>query len=323
MCTAISFQTKDHYFGRTLDVDHMYHEAVVIMPRNYELRFRNGNVLSSHYAMIGMATVSDEYPLYYDATNEYGLSMAGLNFPGNAVYLPVRQNADNISPFELIAWILCQCRSVQHAQQLLRTINIAEIPFSDAYALTPLHWIISDRTGSIVVEPRADGLHVFDNPIGILTNSPPFDFHIYNLSNYLNLTADEPENRFSNKVQLNPASHGMGAFGLPGDLSSASRFVKAAFVKLNSVCGSTENESVSQFFHVLNSVAQQRGCVCTKSGYVITVYTSCCNADTGVYYYTTYENSQITAVNMHSVDLQNTQLYVYALVKEQQINRIN
>lgn len=323
MCTAISFQTKDHYFGRTLDLDHMYHESVVITPRNYELRFRNGNVLSSHYAMIGMATVADEYPLYYDATNEYGLSMAGLNFPGNAVYLQVRQNADNISPFELIAWILCQCRSVQHAQQLLRTINIAEIPFSDAYALTPLHWIISDRTGSIVVEPRADGLHIFDNPIGILTNSPPFDFHIQNLSNYLNLTAEEPENRFSNKVQLNPASHGMGAFGLPGDLSSASRFVKAAFVKLNSVCGSTENESVSQFFHILNAVAQQRGCVCTKSGYVITAYTSCCNADTGVYYYTTYENSQITAVNMHSVDLQNTQLCVYALVKEQQINRIN
>ena len=320
MCTAVTYKTKDHYFGRNLDLEFSYHETVTVTPRNFPFRFRKMGALDSHYAMIGMAYVSDDYPLYYDATNEKGLSMAGLNFPGSAYYPPEAENRDNVSPFEFIPWILGQCATVAEARLLLDRINLVNINFSDALPLSPLHWIISDREESITVESTKDGLKIYDNPVGVLTNEPPFDFQMYNLSNYMALSTEPPENRFSRKVELKPYSRGMGAMGLPGDLSSASRFVKAAFTRLNSRSGDSEEESVSQFFHILGSVAQQRGCVHMGEGkYEITIYSSCCNTDKGIYYYTTYENSRITGVDMHREDLEGRELVSYPLLTEQQI----
>ena len=323
MCTAVTFHTRDHYFGRNLDLEYSYHETVTITPRNYSLQFRNGTVLKTHYAMIGMAMVADNYPLYYDATNEKGLSMAGLNFPGNAVFHPAKAQADNIAPFEFIPWILGQCTTIQEAEIFLKRINLTDIPFSREYPCTPLHWIIADKTRAITVESTVDGLHIMENPVGILTNNPPFPYHLYNLTNYMNLTYAEPVNRFSDTVDLVPYSRGMGGIGLPGDLSSASRFVKAAFTKLNSRCGDSESESISQFFHILGSVAQQNGCVQVGNGFEKTVYSSCCNTDTGVYYYTTYGNSQITGVSLFRENLDSNKLTSYELVKEQQIRMEN
>ena len=119
-------------------------------------------------------------------------------------------------------------------------------------------------------------------------------------------------------------SRGMGGMGLPGDLSSASRFVKAAFTKLNSLSGDSESESVSQFFHILGSVAQQRGCVVVENGeYEYTIYSSCVNTDRGVYYYKTYENSQITAVDLHRENLEGKVPVSYPLFHEQRFYRQN
>lgn len=319
MCTAISFKTSNNYFGRNLDLECSYCETATITPRNYPFRYRMVPSQDTHYAIIGMASVIDGYPLYYDATNEYGLSMAGLNFPGNAVYQPQKEDFDNIAPFEFIPWVLGQCKTVSQARDIISKINLFDSPFSETLPLSPLHWIISDRDESIVVEPMTNGIIVYDDPIGLLTNNPPFDFQMYNLSNYLNLTHEEPINRFTNKVNLEPYSRGMGAIGLPGDLSSASRFIKAAFTKLNSVSGDTEIESVSQFFHILGAVAQQRGCVKVNGRYEKTVYTSCCNTDLGIYYYTTYENSQITGVHLFHENLESDTITVFPLITEQQI----
>ena len=123
---------------------------------------------------------------------------------------------------------------------------------------------------------------------------------------------------------MDPYSRGMGGLGLPGYLSSTSRFVKAAFTRLNSCSGDSESESISQFFHILGSVYQQRGCVDVgEEEYEITIYSSCCNTDKGIYYYTTYENSQITGVDMHKENLQGDQLVTYPLVKGQQIRMEN
>ena len=302
MCTAVTFHTRDHYFGRNLDLEYSYHETVTITPRNYSLQFRNGTVLKTHYAMIGMAMVADNYSLYYDAT---------------------KAQADNIAPFEFIPWILGQCTTIQEAEIFLKRINLTDIPFSREYPCTPLHWIIADKTRAITVESTADGLYIMENPVGILTNNPPFPYHLYNLTNYMNLTYAEPVNRFSDTVDLVPYSRGMGGIGLPGDLSSASRFVKAAFTKLNSRCGDSESESISQFFHILGSVAQQNGCVQVGNGFEKTVYSSCCNTDTGVYYYTTYGNSQITGVSLFRENLDSSKLTSYELVKEQQIRMEN
>ena len=319
MCTAITFQTKDHYFGRNLDFEYNYQETVTITPRNYPLPFRCLPTISKHYALIGMATVDCNYPLYYDATNEKGLSMAGLYFPDNAVYQPMRKNMDNITPSELIPWILCQCENTVQVKTLLNRTNLADIPYSDSYPQSPLHWMVSDRESSIVIEPRENGLNIFDNPVGVLTNNPPFEYHIHNLSNYLNLTSEEATNRFAPDYKIEAYSRGMGGIGLPGDLSSASRFIRATFTKLNSVCDSTEASSVSQFFHILGAVSQQRGCVKIGNDYEKTIYTSCCNIDKGIYYYTTYENHQITAVQLKKADLESDALTSFPLITNQQI----
>lgn len=320
MCTAVTYKTKDHYFGRNLDLECSYHETVTVTPRNYPFHFRKMNSLLNHYAMIGMAYVVGDYPLYYDATNEKGVSMAGLYFPGNAVYKPEVQGLDNVATFELIPWILGQCGDINEVRTLLEHINIWNENFSAELPASPLHWMISDREKSIVVEAVRDGLKIYDNPVGVLTNNPPFDFQMLYLDNFMNVTAGEAVDRFSKKIDLKACSKGVGGMGLPGDLSSSSRFVKAAFTRSNSVSGDSESESISQFFHILGSVDQQRGCVQLGNDlYEMTVYSSCCNTDKGIYYYTTYENSQITAVDMHKEDLDGGRLVSYPLIQGQQI----
>ncbi len=315
MCTAISYKTANHYFGRNLDLEYSYNETVTITPRKYSLPFCEMPSINSHYAMIGMAYVQDGYPLYYDATNEKGLSMAGLSFPDYAKYNEKQNHADNIAPFEFIPWVLSQCKSIEDAKMLLSSVSITNEAFSEALQPTPLHWMISDSESSIVVESTAKGLAVLDNPVGVLTNSPTFDYHMANLNNYMGISNKPVQNRFAPELPLHEFSRGMGGAGLPGDYSSASRFVKAAFVLHNSVGGDTEEENISQFFHILSSVAHPKGSVDLGDGkYEITVYSSCCNTNKGIYYYTTYNNSSINAVDMHREDLDSAELISYPLL---------
>ncbi len=327
MCTAATYKTKDFYFGRTLDYEFSYGDEVVITPRNYNLtyRFATGPVpVAKNYAIIGMAYVTDDYPLYYDAINEVGLGMAGLNFVGNAYYREKEEGRDNVAQFEFIPWILRQCASVKEAREKLANINITNEPYSDKLPLAQLHWIIADKDEAITVESTKDGINVYDNPVGVLTNNPPFKEQMFALNNYMSLSPKDPVNSFSSKLGLSRYSRGMGAIGLPGDLSSQSRFVRVAFTKMNSLSGDSEEESVSQFFHILGSVDQQRGCCNVGDDkYEITIYTSCCNTDKGLYYYTTYDNHQITAVDMHKEDLDSDKLIRYSLIKTEQINYQN
>ena len=323
MCTAASYKTKDHYFGRNLDYEFSYGEQVTVTPRNYPFRFRRMGPMPSHYAMIGMAAVQDDCPLYFDATNEKGLSMAGLNFPGNADYKPLDPDRDNVGSFEFIPWILSQCATVAQAREKLARLNLWNEGFSPDLPPSPLHWMISDRDESIVVESVKDGLKVYDDPVGVMTNNPTFDYHLTNLANYMAVSRADPVNNMAPDLPLAPYSRGMGGLGIPGDLSSASRFVKAAFTRLNSRTGDSESESVSQFFHILGSVAQQKGCCQVAHGFEYTIYSSCCNTDRGIYYYTTYENSQITAVDMFREDLDGSGLVCYPLIQGQQIRMQN
>ena len=321
MCTAATYKTKDFYFGRTLDYEFSYGDQITVTPRNYPFHFRHAGDRKSHYVIIGMAHVAGDYPLYYDAINEKGLGMAGLNFVGNAVYSDVRPGTENIAQFELIPWILSQCSSVTEVRELLARMNLVNTPFSEQFPLAQLHWIISDEKGSITVESMADGLHVYDNPIGVLTNNPPFPQQMFQLNNYMHLSPKQPENTFCKELSLNAYSRGMGALGLPGDLSSASRFVRVAFTKVNALSGDSEAESVSQFFHILGSVDQQRGCCEVADGkYEITLYTSCCNVTKGIYYYNTYENHQISAVDMHREDLDSEALICYPVIQGEKIH---
>lgn len=309
MCTAISYQNR--YFGRNLDLERGYGEQVVITPRRFRFPLRCAQLPDRHYAMIGMAAVAEGLPLYFEATNEKGLSMAGLNFPDNAAYHPFDDSKENIAPFEFIPWLLGKCATVDEAKQSISGMNLVNIRFSEKLPLSPLHWLVSDRERSIVVECLQEGIRVYENPFEVLTNNPTFDYHKVNMSNFMGLHVGPAKSCFREALPLQNFSLGMGALGLPGDFSSQSRFVRAVFVKENAVWGETEQENVQQFFHILDSVAMPKGCVWTKNGFEYTRYSSCCNIEQGIYYYKTYNDFAIKSVHMRAVDLERSQHYTY------------
>jgi len=317
MCTAITVTKGDNYFGRNLDYEHTFCEKITITPRNYPFSFKNGKKVNNHYALIGMSLPYEGYPLYFDATNEKGLSMAGLNFVGNAKYEKSRSDKENIASFEFISWILCQCKTVSDAKTLIKDAIITDDAYSKDLKPTSLHWLIADKNEAITVEQTKDGMKIYKNSVGVLTNNPTFDIQMFNLNNYLSLSNEKAVNKFFKELNLEPYSNGMGAIGLPGDLSSMSRFVKACFMKLNSVFGKTEEEKVNHFFHILYSVYQQKGCVKTDNGFEMTNYTSCCNTTRGIYYYTTYNNSRIYAVDMHRENLDCDRIITFDMIENE------
>ncbi len=289
--------------GRTLDLEHRYNETVTVAPRNFPFSFRNSEESRRHNAMIGMAYVASGYPLYYDAVNEHGLFMAGLNFPESGLYKPKSKDLNNIASFELIPYILCGCSDIREARELLEHANITDENFRENLSARPLHWFIGDKNGALTVEQTAKGLLIFENPIGVLTNEPPFEKQYENWRNF-----------------LSTAGKNSGRENLPGDFSSESRFVKAAFIKERSVCGQTEEESLSQFFHILSSVSQPEGAVRRDDGSLSrTIYSSCVNAEKGIYYCKTYGNSRISALSLFKEDLESDLLISYPLIEKQDI----
>ena len=308
MCTAIGFKTHNFYFGRTLDNEFSFGEEVTITPRNFPFRFRFTNEMKSHYAIIGMALVVNNFPLYFDGMNEKGLCVAGLNFVGNAYFENCDHDALNIAQFEFIPYILGKCATVKEAEKEIEKINITNTPFNDELGVAELHWIIADKDDCITLELTKSGKFIYENYVGVLTNNPTFPEQMGRLNDYMHLSNTPPKNTFAKGLDLECYSKGMGAMGLPGDLSSNSRFVRVAFNKCNSVCEMDEKSSVTQFFHVLGSVEQTRGANKTEDGFEITIYTSCCNAQKGIYYYKTYDGFSIKSVDMNKENLNGCEL---------------
>ena len=315
MCTAIVFGDNNRYFGRNLDYEVSFDERVVITPRNFELKFRYMPSMVRHAAIIGMAAVVDGYPLYYDATNEYGLSIAGLNFVGNCHFSNIALDMhDNLCVFELIPYVLGKCRSVSEAKTVFDRINLLGEPFSSKLPAAQLHWLISDREECCVLEITRCGVNVFCNSVGVLTNNPPFSFHLDNLNLYRSLSPDCAEVRFGYDVPYYPFSRGMGAFGLPGDWSSTSRFVRAAFVRAcatycrDADLGAKRDPNVTQFFHILDSVAMVKGCVKVGDDHEYTMYSSCCDTQRGIYYFKTYSEPFVRCAHLWECDLDSDRL---------------
>ncbi len=280
MCTALTYNSDCFYFGRNLDLDIEYGEKVTIMPRNFIFPMRCTDDIETHYAIIGMAVTAKGCPLFFEGTNEKGLSMAGLNFPNNAFYRKPAQGKLNLAPYELIPWILGKCGSISEVRALTENLNIIDIPFSESFPLSPLHWIISDRNTSLTLESTKEGLKVYENEWGVLANSPAFDFHRINAEKTLLL--GEP---------------------LPGDFSSESRFVRAAYLKKKSSPKKGEEESVGQFFRMLSLVSVPEGCVLKNGKPHYTRYACCCNTDKGIFYYKRCNSYKVNKVDMHSFNL--------------------
>ncbi len=324
MCTCITYQTDRFYFGRNLDLECSFGEQVVLTPRNHPIPLREQPALRRHYAMLGMATVMEDYPLYAEGFNEKGLCVAGLYFPGNGVYHPPREGWINLAPFELIPWLLGKFQSVQEAEPYLQQINLLDMPFGPGVPVVSMHWMMADKDRCLVLEPMKQGLCVYENPINVLTNNPPFPFHRQNLNNYLSLTAHTPENRLSPQLDLEPYGQGMGALGMPGDPSPASRFVRAAFFRFNSVCEPGEEAGVTQFFHLLDGVSMVRGTAASLEGKLDhTIYSCCASVQQGLYYYKTYGNSRIQGISLYRENLEGENLTCFPIAREQQIQFAN
>lgn len=320
MCTSVLMKGDRPFFGRNMDVYFDLDLSIVITPGRYPFEFRAAEGTCDHYAMIGMATVKEGVPLYFDAVNEHGLGISALDFPHNAFYKEkTEQGRVNIAPFEFISYLLSSCRDLSQAKEALNNITLASINFSPDLPLTPLHWHIADRNGSAVFEVTKNGSKIYDDPFDVLTNNPPFDFHTANMAHYLNLSTDCPKNGFSECGTV-PFSFGLGAHGLPGDSSSTSRFVKAAFLLKNSEI-SEKNSGISQFFHILSAVRMVRGSVDAHGGRKdMTLYSSCADLLEGIYYYTTYDNSRICAVKMKNAELSGEKLSIFKVSDSQDIH---
>ena len=306
MCTCMTYRKERFYFGRNLDLEYSFGEQVAVTPRNYPLHFRNGEKQEHHYAIIGMAAGEKSYPLYAEAANEKGLCMAGLNFPGNARYRAPEAGKTNVASWEMIPYLLGSCASVDEAEIILKKLCVTDEAFAVQMPAAPLHWMLADRERCLVLEAVEEGLKIYENPFGVLTNNPPFPYHRENMRNYLNLTAGSPCNRLSEELELIPYGQGLGALGLPGDASPASRFVKTVFLKYNSVTEKEEGNAaeaelaeITEFFHILEQVGMIRGMVRTSEGRCdITLYSSCICPETGKYYFRTYGDSRIQAVDL-------------------------
>ena len=308
MCTSLTFTAGGAYAGRTLDLEYDFGQEVVITPRGHKLTFHSLPPLEEHYAMIGMAHVAEDQALYAEAANEKGVYLAGLNFPGSACY-PCPGTGAQAAPYELFWWLLGSCATAREAVEKLTDAQITDEPFRPELPLAPLHWHLADARECFVVEPLADGLHIYPDPVGVLTNEPPYPFQRTELCRYLNLTPRSPECRFAPDLELTPYGQGMGALGLPGDASPTSRYVRAAFHRHNSSCGAGKGSAVAQFFRVLDSVSMVRGSVLTPQGQPdYTRYASCIDLAAGDYYFRGYEDSGICLVHMGEQERQGRQL---------------
>ena len=300
MCTAIFDNRCGAFFGRTLDLEYSLGEEIVICLREYPIALRHHSGAERRYSVMGVATVREGFPLFYDGVNEAGVAAAALNFPVSAKYADFKEEKLNLASFELIPYVLGTCGSLAEVRELFENVNITSDGFSTALPPSPLHWIFADKGGAVTVESTAEGLKVYDNPVGVLTNEPKFDFQLTRLADYSNLDALPPKNSLCRDFQPTRYSRGLGGVGLPGDFSSPSRFVRAVFVKNH--ISSDGAGRVERFFHTMRSVFVPRGCVITDDGREVeTVYTSCIDLETLTYHFTTYARSEIRSIPLQNV----------------------
>lgn len=308
MCTGIRF--TDHsgnmYFGRNLDWTQGYGEKVIATPSLAKIppAFDRPNDLDAGHTVIGMGIIIDGVPLYFDCGNDAELAVAGLNFPQSADYADAEQEGSiNVAAYEFPFWIARNFASVEEVCAALENVTIVAKPVNDQLPVANLHWLIGDKSGSIVVEYMHDGMHVWQNDIDVLTNEPDFNWHRTNLRNYLTLSDSEPDNASWRAAKLDAFGSGMGMQGIPGDYSGPARFVKAAFVNSHYPMQEDEASNVIRLFRTLGSVAVPDGCAKMKDGsYEKTLYTSCFSSSSMTYYHATYEDPQIRAYPLSSLE---------------------
>lgn len=314
-CTCFTWETQDHkhLLGRTYDqCGSLKGNRIAAVPRNYPLKLEISEkcqqYVRSRYAFAGMAITGLPSPVMVDGINEMGVMGGLLNYPGYAAYDLVRDSRHmNIHPGFLTGYLLSQCASVEEAASILPSLNLTGEPiFGQKMAV---HYIFSDRTGeTIIIEPDKEGLNIHRDTIGVITNSPGYQWQQTNLCNYASVsnTLDASHDFMDLKVQGDSISSG-GGFGLPGDYSSSSRFVRMAVMKHYAVKGENEVDGITRMFHQFSSVNIPEGIVMRpdedgqhkeQNFYDQTLCTSAMCAESGTYYFSTCKNRRISAVRL-------------------------
>lgn len=314
MCTCLVMKNSDTYFGRNLDLDVTLNQEIVIVSRNFPFKFRKLKPLNKHYAIMGIACVVNNYPLYFDATNEHGLSIAGLRFHEEVKSRKPNKKKINLAQFEFIPYVLGTCRNIKEAVEVIKNIEMLDINFSSEIHSSNLHYMIADKKESYVIEFLSNGVSIYKNPYGVLTNSPPFPFHLENVRLYLNLTNGLAESSHFDSLKLTSFTSGQGTYGIPMDKTSPSRFIKATFLKFNSLKTKDEFENVNQFFKILDNVSVIKGEVKTpNNNYEYTMYSSCVNLNKQILYYKTYNDPTYRYIKLNQLNLKTDKMYRYQM----------
>ena len=317
-CTGILLKTKDGSIvhGRTVEFGIKIDSSIAVVPRGYaftgETPLGDGLKYTAKYAAVGMIAATDVKLL--DGLNEAGLAVGAFYFPTFADYTPAtRENQKKgLSPADFPNWLLTQFASVGEVRRAIESGAAVITPtILKAWGpqTPPFHYVVYDKTGaSIVIEPIHGRLAVFDNPLGVVTNSPGFDWHMTNLRNYIALN---PRNVPPVKIDgetFRQLGQGSGMLGLPGDFTPPSRFVRAAVFSATAIPSETAEKGIEQVFHILNDFDIPVGVARDVSDGVVhtdyTLLTMARDPQSLRYYYKSYEDQTIRMVDLKKFDLQ-------------------
>lgn len=308
LCTAITFNTEqnERFFGRTLDFSLSISPSLYLISKHYEwCSSLSQKIYTDQYSFMGIGQEIHQSVAFFEGVNEKGLALAALYFEGYADFKLSTNSEEELSTFDFVHYLLGSCSSIKEIKKTLSDKRIVGLVDPITNTVAPFHWIAVDRSGAcIVIEQTINGLEILDNPIGVLTNSPTFSWHLTNLRNYMNLTTKQLDQATWDQVVLKPFSQGGGTTNLPGSFTSPERFVRAAFLKTHIETPKTSDEAILSGYHILNNVFIPKGIVITPEGNVdYTKYVSMMNITTGEYYYKTYNNDQIMTASLHSFQL--------------------
>jgi choloylglycine hydrolase len=314
-CTGITIRPRDGsvIFARTLEFAVDLKSNVIIVPRARDFvgsmpSGKPGLRWKTKYGSVGMNAFG--LPLLADGLNETGLHVGVFYFPGYAQYQAItEQDRDRaLAPQELAGFLLGTCANVDEAVRAAKTVRVGEVVFKEFGFVPPLHFILNDASGKSVVLEHVEGeLKVHRNPLGVMSNSPTFDWHMTNLSNYVNLTVSNVPRLDGAWAELKGFGQGGGMLGLPGDFTPPSRFVRAVAFSKSALPVETAREGILQAFHILNQFdipkGAARGLEHGKEVADYTLWTSASDLKDLRYYFRTYDNSRTRMVDLKAVDL--------------------
>lgn len=303
MCTALSIvsKQKEVYFGRTMDFWYPLDPELYIVPKNYKWHSSiSSNIYTNKYSFIGIGQPIEELH-FADGMNEKGLGVAALYFPGYAYFhTKIDENKISIASVEMVTYLLSTCANISDVISIAPSLHLVGTKDLITNTIAPLHWIVADKSGNTVtIEHNKTGLHILENPIGVLANSPDFSWHYTNLRNYMNVSPNSPSPKKWSGVTLTQFGQGGGTFGLPGDFTSPSRFIRISFAKSYLELPESREETLLACFHLMKLVSIPKGIITTNNNLLdYTQYTTFMNLNTGDYYFNTYYNEEIKYANI-------------------------